>query len=134
MRNNRGYSLIELLIAAGIFALAVPGVLAILSTAGNAHRISIHRTRMALLAQTVLDEARHTAHMGGEVDQVENEEHSLFPGYHYDVTTWPLDLYGREQLVEVVIRWYELGRAPAARGSVDEGVEGVAYYTIICVK
>ena len=89
---------------------------------------------MALMAQTVLDEARLGAHRGEDIEQVEDKEHDLFPGYHYDITTWPLDLIGRECLVEMVIRWYKVGREPAGRGAIDEGVDGVAYYTIICVK
>lgn len=132
--KNRGYSLIELLVAVGVFALAVPGVLALLSSAGEAHRMSINRTKMALLAQTVLDETRLQAHQGREVKEVAEAEHPLFPGLYYDVNLWPLDPYGREYLVEMFIRWYKTGREPAARQGPGTESNGEAYYTIICVK
>jgi prepilin-type N-terminal cleavage/methylation domain-containing protein len=132
--KNRGYSLIELLVAVGVFALAVPGVLALLSSAGEAHRMSIHRTKMALLAQTVLDESRLQARQGREVKEVAGVEHPLFPGYYYDINLWPLDPYEREYLVEMFIRWYKTGREPAARQTPGTESNGEAYYTIICVK
>jgi type II secretory pathway pseudopilin PulG len=134
MRNDKGYSLIELLIAAGVFALAVPGVLALLASSGEAHRMSIHRTKMALLAQTVLDEARLQAHFGKDIAETAGAEHPLFPGYYYDVTAWPLDPHGREYLVEMFIRWYKTGREPQARRGPGAEAAGEAYYTIICVK
>ena len=55
MKQNNGYSLIELLVAVAVFALSIPGLLALFSTASESHRMAINRIRMALLAQTVLD-------------------------------------------------------------------------------
>jgi len=134
MKQNNGYSLIELLVAVAVFALSIPGLLALFSTASESHRMAINRIRMALLAQTVLDEVRMKAHMGEPVDETSEAEHALFPGYYYDVLAWPLDPYGREYLVEMFIRWYKTGREPPARRGPGTEARGEAWYTIVVVK
>ena len=134
MNSRNGYSLIELLVAVAIFAIGVVAVMGLFAAAGRSHRMAVNRTRMALLAQTVLDEIRMEAHEGNSVKEVSGAEHPLFPGLYYDITAWPLDPFQREYLVEMFIRWYKTGREPAARRGPGVSAAGVPYYTIVCVR
>lgn len=150
--NNKGYSLIEVLAALAIFALAIGGVMALLHAASSSQAMSINRVNMALLARTVIDEARLEARLGREPKVAANAVHPLFPKYNYDVDTYPMDVYGREYLLHIIVRWYPIGktRAPLARpktakSSKDSGKPAaprtkeytephVSYYSIVFVE
>lgn len=129
--KRAGYSLIEVLAALAIFALAVPGALALFHTAVATQRMTAHRAQMSLLARTVMDELRLEARLGKLPEGTGDAQHPLFPGYYYDVDVLALDPYDREWLVWLLIRWYRPENAPASRRGED--APHVSYYSIITV-
>jgi type II secretory pathway pseudopilin PulG len=63
--NAGAFSLTEVVIALGIFAVSMVGVLALFPVASSAGRESSEETQAAILAQTIFDDLRSSTSVGG---------------------------------------------------------------------
>lgn len=56
--SRRGFSLLEVVVAMGVLALGIGGVMAIFVAAAAAHRQAVEETAVAIIADTVIAEQR----------------------------------------------------------------------------
>jgi prepilin-type N-terminal cleavage/methylation domain-containing protein len=109
-RAARGFTLVELLVAIGILAMAAGGVIAVFAAATRSYVRGIDGTEAALIASSLVAEAR-TAFW--ERDCLKDASDMKVPGkprYTYDLTYYELDRAGDEVLMRVRVRWSERGR------------------------
>ncbi len=91
MRRNRGFSLIEILIALAILAVGLVSVFSLFAAATSTHRRGVDHTTTSLLALAALAEAKEA--LQGDRSPADLEGKSLpgFPeGYTYDITFEPI--------------------------------------------
>ena len=126
-----GYSLIEVLAAVAIAAVAFGGIVGLLHVAGSSQRMAVNRIKMALMARTIIDEIRLDARLGKEPREVTAGEHPFYKRFHYELDALPLDPFDREHLILLNIRWYPTEATPV----VEEGRDPpqVTYTSIVCV-
>jgi prepilin-type N-terminal cleavage/methylation domain-containing protein len=87
--NRRGFSLLEVVVAMGILALGIGGVMAIFVAATAAHRQALEETTAAIIADTVIAEQRAAFGRNRYSDPVEVKEQPV-PGYDlYTVSVMP---------------------------------------------
>lgn len=136
--NRRGFTLLEVIVALGIFAVGATTAFALLVAGAAAGRRAEHRVNTALIAEQVLNDiqSEQLAQEAFDLSEVTpaaptpsgaNSETVIvisdrvlpaYPDYHYDVAITPAPgpvpdrpwLY----LVEVEIRWSEKGQGRSA--------------------
>jgi len=105
----RGFTLVEVLAALGIAALAVMGVLAVFASAVRSYRRARDGMEAANIANSLAAEARAVFTIDRTLEPVTGGH---WPGKHrytYDVTYVPLDKEGDEVLMHVRVHWKEGG-------------------------
>jgi prepilin-type N-terminal cleavage/methylation domain-containing protein len=112
-RPERGFSLIELLIALTVLMIGVAGILALQMTALRATAYSRHATEATILAEDKMEELRTQPYMSGQ-DQV-NAQGILDPeGRYQRVWTVTEPPAGGAPSVTVQVNWLERGSEPHA--------------------
>lgn len=127
-----GYSLIEVLAAVAIAAVAFGGIVGLLHVAGSSQRMAVNRIKMSLMARSILDEARLKARLGKEPSETAAGRHPFYDRFHYNLSTMPLDPFDREFLILLNIRWYPVESTPRVQEGEDP--PQVTYTTIVCVE
>ena len=110
MRDQEGFTLVEVLVAVCIFMLGILGVIALFGSAAKSGRQAADETNAALLAQTVVAELRSQVNAGHKITAVIERSHDDFPGYKYSVEAVELDDGDREYYVEIDIFWKRRSR------------------------
>ena len=129
--KRSGYSLIEVLAAVAITAVAMGGIVGLLHVTGSSQRMAVNRIRMAMMARTIMDETRLNARLGKEPREVVDGKHPFYRNYHYELSVLPLDPFQREYLILLDIRWYPAERTPLTKEG--QAPPQVTYTSIICV-
>jgi prepilin-type N-terminal cleavage/methylation domain-containing protein len=129
-RAARGFTLVEVLVALAIMAFGISAAIGLFVLATATHKRALDQTTAALLAETLVSEARSEVTLvfdasrlplapGSAAARVLRQDgtHPAYPGYRYDVYVTPVagppesaDLY----LVEVRVRWMSAGQARSA--------------------
>lgn len=138
MRRVRGFTLLEIMVALGVFAIGASAAFALLVAAASAGRRAEHETNAALIAESELADLQ--ADLLQDIDLTalrkadpqdpdapapagtnpatrwafQDRVSPAYPDYKYDVAITPLDGPVPDQpwayLVEVEVRWSERGR------------------------
>ncbi len=104
-RARRGFTLIEVLVALGILALGIGGVMAIFVAASATHRRALDETTAAIIAETVIAEQRAAFNRSHSDDPVPLD-HAPVPGYElYRVSVRPVAL-ARDPLLGRTVHMY----------------------------
>ena len=137
-RGRAGFTLLEIMVALGVFAIGASAALALLVAAASAGRRAEHETNAALIAESEIADLQ--ADLLRDVDLsglrqadpqdpaapapaganpatrwvFQDRDSPAWPGYRYDVAITPLECPAPDQtwawLVEVDVRWTERGR------------------------
>lgn len=125
---RRAFTLLEVMVALGVFAIGASAALALLVAAASAGRRAEHETQAAILAEAEvsdlasdllrdLDLTRLDAAEGGSGGTrwvFRDRPSKAYPDYVYDVAITPLDCPAPDEtwafLVEVEVRWTERGK------------------------
>jgi prepilin-type N-terminal cleavage/methylation domain-containing protein len=105
-----GFSLLEVLIAIGILSLAVGGVLAVFAAAVRSHSRAVHSTEAAMIASSVVSEARARFKPDVTLPPVKDAHFPGKPRYRFDIEYVELDKPGDEVMMIVRVHWKERGR------------------------
>ena len=116
-RTERGFTLIEILVAIGILALGITAVLFLFAMGARSHRRATLRTQAALLAEAVVNRLQAEFPQAAEPQTITNATDPDFPGFTYDVSFSPLDDNAQYYKVTVVVRWGEPGLPGTERDS-----------------
>jgi prepilin-type N-terminal cleavage/methylation domain-containing protein len=116
--SRGGFTLIEVMIALGIFSLGIGGVLAIFMAAAATHRRALDETTAAIVAEGAVAEVRSEFVRSGFAeprDKTGPEPAAGFPLCSYEVRTTVLErdpATGRavQTYVEVAVSWQRQGR------------------------
>ena len=109
-RVGPGFTLVELLIAVALLSTAMMGIMAVFAAAANSHRAGVDGTEAAIIASSVVAEARTVFREAGMLTPAEGLKWPGRPRYSYDIEYVPLDKAGDELLMRVVVRWSVRGR------------------------
>ena len=108
-RARRGFTLIEVIIALGIFAAAFAGVFAVLAAGAESLRRAQDGTEAAVIATGLVAEARARFRRSGSLKDVEGAEWPTNPRYTFDLRYIQLDRYGDELHMRVLVYWLRRG-------------------------
>jgi prepilin-type N-terminal cleavage/methylation domain-containing protein len=147
--DERGFTLVEVMIALGIMALGITAVIGVFTMATGAHRRAVDETSAAILAESAVAEVRGALTAAFDAGGLEvlsggpgavtsgladvpppvlawkrEARDPAFPGYAYDVLLTPIDAAKPANAdlfhVEVRVRWLATGK-----------VRGETYHTAI---
>lgn len=105
MRRDRGFSLIEILIALGILAVGLVSVFALFGAATATHRRGVDHTTTSLLALAALAEAKEALQGDNSPADIEGKSVPGFPdGYTYDISFEPIGNAQIEYKVTVTVK------------------------------
>lgn len=116
-RRERGFTLIEILVAIGILAVGITAVLFLFAMGARSHRRATLRTQAALLAEAVVNRLQAEFPEAAEPENLVNASDPDFPGFTYDVTFSRLPDNAEYYKVAVVVRWGEPGLPGTERDS-----------------
>ncbi len=111
LRRNAGFTLMEILIALGIFVIAVSSIMSLFMVAASTHKRAIDNTRAATLAESLLSEMQADVKRGKILGTEKGKRSPDYPGITYDIVIQrvnPNDRY--EAKVTIVIRWKREGK------------------------
>lgn len=126
--RRKGFTLLEVMVALGVFAIGASAAMALLVAAASSGRRAEHETQAALLAEGAISDL--SGLLVGDVDlaQLEGSTASgsggtrvladcafaAYPDYKYDLAITPLASPAPDEtwayLVEVEVRWTERGK------------------------
>jgi prepilin-type N-terminal cleavage/methylation domain-containing protein len=106
---GRGFTLLEVLIAVGILVMGMTGVLAVFATATRSHGRAVHSTESAIIATSLVSEARARFRESGSLIPVVGGKYPGKDRYAYDIDYVYLDKDADEALMRVTVRWAERG-------------------------
>lgn len=110
-RGGRGFTLMEILIALGIFVIAASSIMSLFVVAASTHKRAVDNTRAAMLAESLLSELEADVKRGAVLRTVEGKKSADFPGLTYDIVVKRLNPDDRyEAKVAIVIRWKREGK------------------------
>ncbi|MHC4393902.1 MAG: type IV pilus modification PilV family protein, partial [Planctomycetota bacterium] len=124
--SQRGFSLIEILLALAIMAFGITVALGLLTLATATHKRAVDRTNTALLAEAISSQVRGAITLnfdaaalpvspGGGRILLEDETNPAYPSYRFDVFVTPIgtdDVDAADGFhVEIVIRFLQRGRS-----------------------
>ncbi len=115
MKDQDGFTLVEVLVAVGIFMLGMLGILALYGSAARSGRLAADETNAALLAQTVVAELRSQVNAGHKITAVIERSHDDFPRYKYSVEAVELDEGSGEYYVRIEIFWQRKSKVRAEK-------------------
>ena len=108
-RGHRGFTMIELLVAIAILAMASGGVLAVFAAATRSHARAIDGTEAAIIATGLVAEARTEFRERGGPPERQDVKIPGKPRYSYDRECFPLDDSGDEVLLRIRVHWSRRG-------------------------
>ncbi len=103
------FTLIEVLIAVGIFATAFAGVFAVLAAGAESRRRAEDGTEASLIATSLVAEARARFREPGQLRNVTGRTWPTNPRYMFDLEYIQLDKVGDEVFMRVRVRWLRGG-------------------------
>jgi len=106
----RGFTMIELLVAIAILAMAAGGVMAVFAAATRSHARAVDGTEAAVIATGLVAEARAEFRERGGPPERRDVRVPHKPRYTYDRECYPLDAAGDEMLLRIRVRWSRRGR------------------------
>ena len=106
---NRGFTILELMIAIGVFTAGMLGILGVLAAATHSQRAALDDCMSATIADTVVADIRRKCALGDGPDAVSDARYEFDPRYGYSVETMLLDKYMGEYLVVVHVVWLRRG-------------------------
>ena len=116
-RRQRGFSLIEVVVAMAILSLGMTSAIALFTAATGAHRRAIHRSNAADLAEWAMADIESALRLGASPDQISESPPAEaiardWPGYVLEVELLPIGgASGDDEiLVEVEVTWQTRGR------------------------
>ncbi|MEZ6183865.1 MAG: prepilin-type N-terminal cleavage/methylation domain-containing protein [Planctomycetota bacterium] len=135
--SRRGFTLLEVMIALGIFAVGATAAFAVLVAAASAERRASHQIHAALIADAVFSEVQGDLapgltlqdlvdkagpdggqSQGSTVWVIRDRQHAVYPDYRYDVALTPVPCQDPDAawtwLVEVDVRWSDRGQGRTA--------------------
>lgn len=107
-RSESGFTLLEIMVALGIFAVAIASIMSLLLVAASSHKSAVDYTRAAMLAETVAADLEGQLRLGKPLRPVKDAAHASFPRMRYDLELHPVDDYCAEAVI--VIRWKREGK------------------------
>lgn len=108
-RARRGFTLLEVIIAVGIFAAAFAGVFAVLAAGAESRRRAEDGTEAAVIATGLVAEARARFRQSGSLRPVRGVAWPTNPRYTFDLDYIQLDKYGDELYMRVRVNWLRGG-------------------------
>lgn len=112
-RRARGFTLLEIMVALAIFAVAVTSVMTLLLVATSSHKRAADNTRAAMLAESVVADLAGEVRLGNPLRARKDVQVPEQPGMRYDVAIVPVDDFAAS--VVVTVRWRREGRQREAR-------------------
>ncbi len=106
---NRGFTLLELMIAIGVLTAGMLGILGVLAAATHSQRAAFDDCMTSTVADTVIAEIRRECALGGSPDPVDDARYQFDTRYRYSVDMMLLDKYMGEYLVTVTVIWLQRG-------------------------
>ena len=103
------FTLIEVLIAVGIFATAFAGVFAVLAAGAESRRRAEDGTEAAIIATSLAAEARARFREAGSLTPVKDRPWPTNPRYAFDLDYIPLDKDGEEVFMRIRVHWLRGG-------------------------
>ena len=107
-RRRAGFTLLEILVALGIFAIAIASIMSLLLVAASSHKRAVDNTRAAMLAETVLAELEGEIRLGKIVRGRKDASHEAYPRMTYDVELDKIDDFAADAVV--VVKWKREGK------------------------
>jgi len=135
--SRRGFTLLEVMLALGIFAVGATAAFAVLVAAASAERRAANHIHAALIADGVFSEVQADlapgltlqdlvdaagddggGAQGDTVWVIKDRQHPVYDAYRYDVALTPVPCGDPNEawawFVEVEVRWSERGRGRSA--------------------
>lgn len=116
MRNEKGFTLLEVVLALGILTVGVSVAISLFTAATASHRRAIDRVRAIEVSEEVFATLEGSIRDGATVTDLVNDPPyqvlmDRWPGVSVEVRygTIPKDLYVDELLIEVHVRWVSRG-------------------------
>jgi type II secretory pathway pseudopilin PulG len=107
-RRGDGFTLVEVLVALGIFVVVVSGIVGLMLVATASHKRAVDNTRAALVADTVLAELESAIHSGHTLAPIAKRAHPDHPGVSYAVEIHWID--GASAQVGIIVSWQREGQ------------------------
>ena len=95
MRDRRGFSLVEVMVAMGVLAVGIGGVLALFAIATANHRRALDETITAMIGNTVISEQRAAFNRNRYAEPVAVSKQPV-PGYEMHTCSVTPTVLGRE--------------------------------------
>jgi prepilin-type N-terminal cleavage/methylation domain-containing protein len=106
---RRGFTLVEVLIAVGVFTVAFGGVFAVLAAGAESRRRAEDGTEASLIATSLVAEARARFREPGPLPTVSGRPWPTNPRYAFSLDYIQLDKAGDEVFMRVRVRWLRGG-------------------------
>jgi len=109
--SQAGFTLMEILIALGIFVIAASSIMSLFMVAASTHKRAIDNTRAGMLAESLLSELQADVKSGQVLRSIKGKKTRDYPGLTYDILAQrvnPDDRY--EAKVTIIIRWKREGK------------------------
>ena len=113
--RTRAFTLLEVLVAIGVFAAAFGGVFALLAAGAESRRRAEDGTQAALIATSLVAEARARFREPGSLRPVSEKTWPADPRYSFSLDYIQLDRAGDEVFMRVRVHWLRGG----GRRSID---------------
>ncbi len=111
-RARSGFTLIEILVALGIFVVGMISIVGLLVAGTGAHRDALVETDVTFLVDSILAEIEGAPDFvyGGPLQNRQNVRSRHYPDFLYHVTFEQLGAIGLEVLVQVEVFWKSRGQ------------------------
>lgn len=109
-RRQAGFTLLEILVALGIFVVAVSSIVSLLLVAASSHKRAVDRTRAALLAEAVFADLEGQRRVGQPLQPITAGKHPDFPGMFYDLELEFSQQVNTVARAKLTVRWQREGK------------------------
>lgn len=107
--GERGFSLLEILMALAVLAIGMVGVFALFGIATTNHRRATDQVGVGVVAQRALAEAQ-TRFAAGDTSSAKGLGFPEYPGFRYDLDAEPLPGPLTRYAVKITVTWQFRGR------------------------